>query len=230
MSQEQTVIVDNICGLVLLDYDGVIVDSAATVLEQTEIFCARHELPFSLTLADLDRLDPLTLPMLAHMAGIPDAKFKAYGRLLFDYLQAHSGEIPLVTGIDTLLSQLSSHYTLGVISANHSAVVKTRLAMANLMQHVSACYGNDHPGGKRTHIADALTRFDIPRKMAWMVGDSVSDIDAAQESGVAALAVSWGWQSAGRLAARKPDQLFHQPHELRNFFDNARLQLPCNNA
>ena len=38
--------------LLLLDYDGVIVDSAQPVLDETAAFCANHQIAFNLNLED----------------------------------------------------------------------------------------------------------------------------------------------------------------------------------
>jgi len=54
-----------------------------------------------------------------------------------------------------------------------------------------------------------------------MVGDSVSDMDAARAAGVNALAVGWGWQSADVLKTRAPDHLFNAPQELHAFLSSS---------
>ena len=48
--------------LILLDYDGVIVNSAQPVLDETAVFCNTHEIPFNL---DPVSYTHLTLPTKA---------------------------------------------------------------------------------------------------------------------------------------------------------------------
>jgi len=203
--------------LVLLDYDGVIVDSAQPVLEQTAVFCKDQGLPFSLTLADFDRLDPATFTMLAKVAGIPDPDHREYGRFLFNTLQNGATQIPLFDGISEMLRDLSERHILCVVTANHADVVRTRLAQEELDDCISTYYGSDRPGGKAEHIREALNHYAIDARQTWMVGDSVSDIDAARTAGVNALAVGWGWQSAVVLKTRAPDHIFQTPQELHAF-------------
>jgi phosphoglycolate phosphatase-like HAD superfamily hydrolase len=93
-------------------------------------------------------------------------------------------------------------------------VVRTRLAQEGLDDCISTYYGSDRAGGKTEHIREALNHYAIDARQTWMVGDSVSDMDAARAAGVNALAVGWGWQSACVLKARAPDHLFHAPQEL----------------
>ena len=203
--------------LVLLDYDGVIVDSAQPVLEQTAVFCKDQGLPFSLTLADFDQLDPATFAMLAKVAGIPDPDHRAYGRFLFDTLQNGATQIALFDGISEMLRDLSERHILCVVTANHADVVRTRLAQEGLNDCIGTYYGNDRPGGKAEHIREAFNHYAIDARQTWMVGDSVSDMDAARAAGVNALAVGWGWQSADVLKTRAPDHLFNAPQELHAF-------------
>jgi phosphoglycolate phosphatase len=203
--------------LVLLDYDGVIVDSAQPVLEQTAVFCKDQGLPFSLTLADFDQLDPATFAMLAKVAGIPDSDHRAYGRFLFDTLQNGVTQIALFDGISEMLRDLSERHILCVVTANHADVVRTRLAQEGLNDCIGTYYGSDRPGGKAEHIREAFNHYAIDARQTWMVGDSVSDMDAARTAGVNALAVAWGWQSADVLKTRAPDHLFNAPQELHAF-------------
>ena len=206
--------------LVLLDYDGVIVDSAQPVLEQTAVFCKDQGLPFALTLADFDQLDPATFAMLAKVAGIPDSDHRAYGRFLFDTLQNGVTQIALFDGISEILRDLSEQHILCVVTANHADVVRTRLAQEGLNDCISTYYGSDRPGGKAQHICEALNHYAIDAGQTWMVGDSVSDMDAARTAGVNALAVAWGWQSVNVLKTRAPDHLFHAPQELHAFLSS----------
>ncbi|MDP6950049.1 MAG: HAD family hydrolase [Arenicellales bacterium] len=213
--------------LVLLDYDGVIVDSAQPVLHQTASFCKEQGLAFDLTLADFDRLDPATFTMLAQVCGIPKAAHRSYGRFLFDTLQTDSARIALFDGIREMLRDLCQRHILCVVTANHADVVRTRLAQEGLGDCIHTVYGSDRPGDKADHIRDALNEHAIDSTQAWMVGDSVSDIDAARAGGVNALAVSWGWQSAALLQKRMPDHLFHTPQDLHAFLSEPPVPLPA---
>ena len=46
------------------------------------------------------------------------------------------------------------------------------------------------------------------------VGDETRDIEAAKESGLRMAAVTWGYNSAGALAALNPEHLLNSPSEL----------------
>jgi phosphoglycolate phosphatase-like HAD superfamily hydrolase len=55
------------------------------------------------------------------------------------------------------------------------------------------------------------------QERTWLIGDTVSDIDAARAAGAHALAVTWGWQSKAVLARRAPEQLFDTVAEVERY-------------
>jgi len=204
--------------LLLLDYDGVIVDSAQPVLDETAAFCAIHQISFNLNIEDFDRLNPATFTRLAKICGIPDSKHRDYAQFLFDRLQSKERRIPLFNGIKDLIHDLSRYHTLCVVTANRAEVVENRLTHEKIQNCIDIYYGSDRPGSKADHIHQALNHYAIPAANAWMIGDSVSDIDAARHGGVNSVAVSWGWQSRSLLSSHSPDLLFDTPQEMYTFF------------
>ena len=182
--------------LILLDYDGVIVDSAQPVLDETAAFCRMHGIAFNLSLSDFDRLNPATFTMLAQVCGIPEPQHRDYGRYLFDTLQNGTRRIPLFSGIKDLLEDLCANHTLCVVTANHADVVRTRLAHEGLQDCIDTYFGSNQPGTKADHIREALSQYAATPERAWMVGDSVSDIEAARAGGVNSIAGRGGGNPA----------------------------------
>ena len=83
--------------------------------------------------------------------------------------------------------------------------------LANCMD---AVYGVDMPGSKAEKILRAKGQFAAQAGMVFMVGDSCSDIRAARQAGVNAIAVSWGHQNMGMLIRALPDLVVQFPEEL----------------
>jgi phosphoglycolate phosphatase-like HAD superfamily hydrolase len=67
------------------------------------------------------------------------------------------------------------------------------------------------PGSKSEKILSAKTRFAQDNENIYLVGDSLSDIRAAKETGIKSIAVSWGHQSLEKLSSAAPDHLVHSP-------------------
>ena len=70
------------------------------------------------------------------------------------------------------------------------------------------------PGSKAEKILKAKDQFGVDAGMVYMVGDSCSDIRAARQAGVTAIAVSWGHQSMSMLVRALPDLVVQSPEEL----------------
>ena len=221
---------DDVGALILLDYDGVIVDSAQPVLDETAVFCNTHGIPFNLDLSDFDRLNPATFTMLAKVCGIPEPRHREYGRYLFNTLQNGARRIPLFSGIKEMLEDLCTHHTLCVVTANHADVVRTRLAHEGLQDCIDTYFGSNRPGTKADHIRQALTQYAVTPDRVWMVGDSISDIEAARTGGVNSIAVSWGWQSGSLLQKHEPDRLFDTPAAMHDFFKTFADTVPAESS
>ena len=211
-------------GLLLFDYDGVLADSLNTLSEYTTIFCREHGLGEGLKTTDVDAIESATLAGLIEAAGISQAYVRDYARYLFQALNRDPLKVPLFKGIPKMLTDLARHYTLCVVTANHSAIVRQRLDAAQLTSLMGCIYGNEQPGGKVDHIINALETNHAQPASTWMIGDTVGDIEAAQNAGVNAVAVTWGWQSSIRLKSKAPDLMFEKPQALHHYFKNTWQQ------
>ena len=211
-------------GLLLFDYDGVLADSLNTLSEYTTIFCREHGLGEGLKTTDLEAMESATLAGLIEAAGISQAYVRDYARYLFQALNRDPLKVPLFKGIPKMLTDLARHYTLCVVTANHSAIVRQRLDAAQLTSLMGCIYGNEQPGGKVDHIINALETNHAQPASTWMIGDTVGDIEAAQNAGVNAVAVTWGWQSSIRLKSKAPDLMFEKPQALHHYFKNTWQQ------
>ena len=211
-------------GLLLFDYDGVLADSLNTLSEYTTIFCREHGLGEGLKTTDVDAMESATLAGLIEAAGISQAYVRDYARYLFQALNRDPLKVPLFKGIPKMLTDLARHYTLCVVTANHSAIVRQRLDAAQLTSLMGCIYGNEQPGGKVDHIINALETNHAQPASTWMIGDTVGDIEAAQNAGVNAVAVPWGWQSSTRLKSKAPDLMFEKPQALHHYFKNTWQQ------
>jgi len=211
-------------GLLLFDYDGVLADSLNILSEYTTIFCREHDLGEGLNKTDVDAMESATLSGLIEAAGISQAYVKDYARYLFQALNRDPLKVPLFKGIPEMLRDLAQHYTLCVVTANHSAIVRQRLDAAQLTSLMDCIYGNEQPGGKVEHIVNALEANRAQPTSTWMIGDTVGDIEAAQNAGVNAVAATWGWQSSIRLKSKAPDLMFEKPQALHDYFKNTHQQ------
>ena len=204
-------------GLIVFDYDGVLVDSRDAMIHATNAFCRSHGIKPTINAAAFDTLDPATLVAVARAAAIPETLTSAYARHLFHEFRAAPEQSPIFPGIPKLLENLRRRYTIAIVSANHGGVIRKRLQAARLEQNVHLLMGNESEGTKSDHIQIAMAQTGTLQERTWLIGDTVSDIDAARAAGAHALAVTWGWQSRAVLARRAPEQLFDTVAEAKRY-------------
>ncbi|MBO68604.1 MAG: hypothetical protein CL398_09865 [Acidiferrobacteraceae bacterium] len=204
-------------GLIIFDYDGVLVDSQDTIIRSSNEFCSRHGIQKQVTHEMLAQLDPATFPNIARKAHIPKAMIPEYAKYLSHKLRTTPDSTPIFTGVSKMLSGLEKYYTMAIVSANHITVIKERMQIAGLSNHFNIVFGSEHGSSKADHIRLALERTGCRRKRTWMIGDTVSDIDSALSVGIHALAATWGWQSKSFLKSRRPEKLFDRPSDIEDY-------------
>ena len=79
---------------------------------------------------------------------------------------------------------------------------------------ITCIQGALEPGDKTRKVINACKHFGVDRRLACMIGDSVSDIRYAKRAGVQSIAVTWGWQSRDRLVKEDPDFIVNSVQEL----------------
>lgn len=118
----------------------------------------------------------------------------------------------LYDGLEKLLTKLSSLGKISVASAKPQPQLNVAVAHLGVDKIVDLVIGAD-PTVKSNDKADLLIRANLG-KNAVMIGDSIYDIRAAKQVGVASIAVSYGFTSADELKKENPDFLASSVAEL----------------
>ncbi|HEX7348450.1 MAG TPA: HAD hydrolase-like protein [Rhodanobacteraceae bacterium] len=143
---------------------------------------------------------------------LPQAWQPALAEYLALYKRLHAGCPEPFVGIRPLIAALKARgVRLGIVTAKGaaSAAISARIwRMEGEFEGIEAgsAAGADKPAGMRRFLA----RWQLAAPEVAYVGDGPYDMDAARAVGVAAIAAAWAPAArVERLAARKPDQLFH---------------------
>jgi phosphoglycolate phosphatase len=113
-----------------------------------------------------------------------------------------------------VVRKLAESHVLIVVTGNTEGNVRAFLEEHGLEGCVRAVYGVDMPGSKAEKILMAKSQFAAEAETVFIVGDSLSDVQAAREAGVKSIVVSWGHQSLGKLLGALPDYVVRLPKEL----------------
>lgn len=204
---------------VLFDFDGVLADTLSDMLRFGQEVCLALGHARVPTTQDLNQLDPMNLEEYGRQLGIPDNNIKRYARLMLEHFRSKPEPPALFAGMGEVVKNLVESSHLAIVTGNATALVKTFLKHHGLDAYIHVIVGGEAHATRSQKIFVALNQLGVPAQGAWLVGDAISDIRAAQESGLKSVAVTWGHQSEAGLAAAGPDYIAHSPLELMAYLD-----------
>ncbi len=198
--------------LLILDFDGTLADSwpwFRAILPDA----MRH---FGLAPITADEAEALRgeapRDLLRHL-GIPAWKIPAIA-LHLRRLAQEAPPPPLFPGIPALLARLhAAGVTLAIASSNSAAQI-TRALGPDLDALVAHRAVEASLFGKAARFRRLLRDSRVAPGEALTIGDEARDIEAAREAGLRCGAVTWGYATAARLAAERPDVIFETPEAI----------------
>lgn len=186
---------------ILFDMDGVLVDTLQLHLDYCRRISEHLELELVVPSAENFKRDILNKGVLI------SPMYNFFRSLGFTHEAAEFGsaryneefpksEMPTFNNLTSVLSSLHiMGYRLGIVTANVRASMVKGLAkhLKYFSEELLFAY-DDHPFlSKSGAILQAGCALDVPTKNILVVGDQLSDLEAAQRSGARFLGVSYGW-------------------------------------
>ncbi|MEQ9438923.1 MAG: HAD-IA family hydrolase [Cyclobacteriaceae bacterium] len=144
---------------------------------------------------------------------IPMIRLPAIARRMKAELQKEIHLLKPIASIKEVLSELNSHYRLGIVTSNSLSNVE-RFLEANEMSFFDFIHSSSSLFGKSSVLRGVLRVRRLLREETVYIGDETRDIEAAKKSRIDMIAVSWGANSAEVLASLQPQFLIHQPEGL----------------
>lgn len=146
--------------------------------------------------------------------GLARYKIPLLAILMRRSMRAEASKVQLFDGIESVVRQCHDYgIQLGIVSSNSRPFVKTVLERYELDIFSWYICGMGL-GGKSRHLRKLLRRAHLSAATTLYIGDEVRDIVAAKAAGIAAGAVSWGYNSQRALTTMKPDYLFESPAQI----------------
>jgi phosphoglycolate phosphatase len=197
----------------LFDFDGTLGDTLPLFANSLRQFhkVLGYRLPDeSMALAMRDMPPGHILTAL----GLARYKIPLLAILMRRTMRAEASKVRLFDGIETVLRHCrTSGIQLGIVSSNSRPFVRTVLERYELDIFRWYICGMGL-GGKSRHLRRLLRRAQLNPAKTLYIGDEVRDIVAAKAAGIAAGAVSWGYNSERALTTMKPDYLFDSPGQI----------------
>jgi len=195
--------------LIVFDWDGTLMDSAAKIVN-----C------FQAALADCGR-QPLPESAIRHIIGLglrealaellPDAddgvRALVADRYREHFLHLDETEMPLFPGVTEGLARLGdAGFRLAIATGKARRGLDRVLAATNLRAHFCASRCADEAQSKPhpRMLLDILDHTGVAPERALMIGDTTYDLQMAAAAAVPSLAVSYGVHPRERLIAHEP--------------------------
>jgi phosphoglycolate phosphatase len=126
-------------------------------------------------------------------------------------------EVKPFPGIASALRELQAKgHRLFVLSSNSTANVDAFLKAHKMGDLFDRIYGDVGIFSKAGRIRQIMHENNLHTKDTWYVGDEVRDVIAAHQTGIAVVAVAWGFNNKTILGDAGPDKIVSKPQELLN--------------
>lgn len=207
--------------LILFDYDGVIADTLADMIQFAQDACDELAVQHVVIPSNLQNLEVMSFATFGRACGVPESLVGEFVRICTGKFAAKKTPPAIFDGLPNVIRRLSDNNILSIVTGNTVANVNAFLSYHKLQSCFHVVYGVDIPGSKVEKILKLKEQFEVKEKAAFFVGDSLSDIRAAREANVKSVAVSWGHQHLDLLIRDKPDVVVLSPVELLKVFGEA---------
>lgn len=194
--------------ILIFDFDGVIVDSLSVYRHACQHAMAQQNEYRQLSDNPFATLSPVTFAALAKQLQLNVTQFVDD---VATYMHTHALKLPFFAGIKPTLNELAKKHTLCVVSAGHSELIHQQLRYQDMSHCFSQVLGGNHTGDKTQKMVQLHTQYDLN---SIVIGDTKSDIQAAQQANLPSIAVTWGWHSQQQLIATNPTVIIHSPCEI----------------
>ncbi len=192
--------------LVILDFDGVLADSASWMLRNLDGVCERHGLRRP-DPATIDRLRALSNRQILGELRAPFWKLPAIARDMRARMAADASEISLFPGVPAFLGRLrEAGVVAAIVSSNSEGTVRTILGPANA-ERIARFDCGASLFGKAPVFKRVQRSLATPQDRVLCVGDESRDVDAARAAGFCSAAVTWGYAAPEALNDAAPDHI-----------------------
>jgi phosphoglycolate phosphatase len=198
-------------GLVMFDYDGVIVDSFDVFRSAFREACEKCSGYKTDSDAGLMELFDGNLFEGMKNLGMNRQEIDHTLKTFETIISKHLDSVNFFSGMAEALKAISLGNRIFIITSNVSHIV-SQVLKKNGVDFVEDVLGAEKEKSKTKKISDTMTRY--ANHPAYYVGDTSGDMIEGRSAGAVTVAVTWGWHDAGKLREASPDFIVSSPAEL----------------
>lgn len=207
--------------LLVFDWDGTLMDSAAAIVEAIQASCRDLGLPEP---SDEQARHVIGLGLADAMRhAVPELSEASYPQMIeryrYHYL-SRDHELRLFDGVASLIPELAeAGYSLAVATGKSRLGLDRALKVSGLgnifhdSRCADECFSKPHP----QMLEELMAVFAVEPSRTLMIGDTTHDLQMANNAGVAALAVAYGAHPPEALDSCSPLARLDSVMELREW-------------
>lgn len=135
-------------------------------------------------------------------------------RQFFHHYELACDNLSYFKGMPEVIKELSSDYTLIIISSTVGSIIEYFLCCHNLRNYFVSIMGPEVEYNKTKKIEMVFEKFKTTAKHCLFITDTLGDIKEARKVKVDSLAVAWGYHSVATLELGNPLAIADQPSDL----------------
>lgn len=207
--------------LVIFDWDGTLMDSISKIVTCMQQMAQSLSIstPTELAIRDVIGLS-MEEALKTLYPRLPAVDFEPMiSSYKEHYLTLNTTPSPLFDGSELLLNQLrESDYRLAVATGKGRNGLNRVLTETGLGHHFesSRCADESKSKPNPDMIHELLDELKVKPNRAIMVGDSLHDLNMANNAGIDSVGVSYGAHTESKLLLAKPKAIIHRPIDLLN--------------
>jgi len=205
--------------LIVFDWDGTLIDSAAVIVESIQQAARDLRLPVPAreTASHVIGLG-LQDSLRTAVPTLPEARYREFAEAYGRHFRARQDAMALFPGAREMLQDLqAAGYRLAVATGKSRRGLEHALAATDLRPYFGAtrCADETQPKPHPAMLLELMAQLAAPPQQALMIGDTSHDLDMARSAGVDAVAVCYGAHPEAALRALAPRGCVSSVEELR---------------
>ncbi|CAA6809583.1 MAG: Phosphoglycolate phosphatase (EC [uncultured Sulfurovum sp.] len=189
--------------IILFDLDGTLIDSTEAILESFATAYAKFDIAVPAD-ESIKPLIGLPLETMFIKLGVDEAKAMDYVTAYKEhYRTIHTQKTVLLPEVEEALKIAHECARLGVVTTKTGKYSRELLEHFDIMKYFDVLIGSEDVTNPKPHpepIIKALNELRYSHgTVTYMIGDTISDILAAQEAGIASIGVLCGYGNPDEL-------------------------------
>jgi phosphoglycolate phosphatase len=208
----------NVINTIIFDFDGTIADSFQKTFEVIIKLAKKYGFGREVKERDIKLYKSKDVKEIIKEVNIPVFKLPFLINKGQHELNKEIGNIEPFGGMISVISELKNGgFILGILTSNSESNVKQFLKN-NKIDIFDFIYSGTGLLGKGIMLKKLIKNENIEIDKTVYVGDETRDIRAAHETGIRAVAVTWGFNTKEPLLKEKPDWIVGKPEQLLKIF------------